>query len=194
MRLAPDRPWLRFRAEQTFMGDGIDFRWEAQVHMAPLVNARVVDSFEGRKGSLLARVFGVIPVARSRGPVTDRGEAMRGLAELPWRPFGFRDGPHVTWADIGGPHKLRACFDDGSTHAAVDFDIDADGRVLGGSASNRPRIVGKTVVETPWAGSFGEYRTFEALRVPMMAEVSWMLPEGDFTYWRGRIVDFRVLR
>jgi hypothetical protein len=44
MRFAPDRPWLPFRAEQTFTGDGIDFRWEAQVRMAPLVRARVVDS------------------------------------------------------------------------------------------------------------------------------------------------------
>jgi hypothetical protein len=189
IRFAPDRPWLPFSAEQWFLGDGIDFRWEAQVRMAPLVRARVLDAFQDGKGMLIAHIFAIIPVARFSGPATDRGEAMRGLAELPWRPFGFCDGPPLAWEALG-PDKLRVSFGD----AKVDFEVDADGRVLGGTAPNRPRIVGKAVVETPWVGSFGEYRTFEGLNVPTVAEVSWVLPEGPFTYWRGRVVDFRVLR
>jgi len=30
--------------------------------------------------------------------------------------------------------------------------------------------------------------------VPTAAEVTWHLPEGLFTYWRGRVIEFRVLR
>jgi hypothetical protein len=114
---------------------------------------------------------------------------MRGLAELPWRPFAFRDGPPLAW-EASEPNRLRVSFGD----AAVDFDVDADGRVVGGTAPNRPRIVGKTFVETPWVGSFGEYKTVEGLTVPTVAEVSWLLPEGPFMCWRGRVVEFRVLR
>ena len=62
------------------------------------------------------------------------------------------------------------------------------------SVSNRPRMVGKMVVETPWSGTFGEYETFEKVRVPTEAEVSWHLLEGSFTYWRGTVVEFRLLR
>jgi hypothetical protein len=54
-------------------------------------------------------------------------------------------------------------------------------------------MAGKAVVETAWSGSFGEYRLFDRMRVPTVAEVSWNLPEGPFTYWRGRVTDFRVL-
>jgi hypothetical protein len=66
MRLAPDRPWLPFKAEQWLPGDGIDFRWEAQVRMALLLRARVVDCFEGGTRKLIAKLLGLIPVVRSQ--------------------------------------------------------------------------------------------------------------------------------
>jgi hypothetical protein len=192
MRLAPERPWLRFAAEEWFPGAGIEFRWWAKVRMAPFLRARVLDSFEGGRGMLTARVLG-FPIAESRGPATDKGEAMRGLAELPWRPFAFRDAPCLTWETVA-TDKLRGIFDDGSTQVAVEFEIDGEGCVLGGVASSRPRVVGKSLVETAWSGTFGGYRLFDGLRVPTTAEATWHLPEGPFTYWRGRVIDFRVLR
>lgn len=192
MRMGADKPWLPFEAEQRFEGTGIDFRWRAWIRMAPLVPALVVDSFEHGRGDLSARVFGLLPVARSRGPDTDRGEALRGLAELPWHPFAFRQGPPFMW-ESPAANTMRATFDDGSTRATVEFQVDAEGRGLGVTASNRPRIVGKSVVDTPWSATVCEYRTFGRLRVPTVAEVTWHLPGGPFTYWRGRLTDFKTL-
>ena len=193
MRVAPDRPWLPFEAEQWFEGDGIDFRWLARVRMAPFLRARVVDSFERGFGGLTAHVLGIIPVARASGPATDKGEALRGLAELPWRPHAFREGPSLTWREVEG-HKLCATFDDRRTQAEVEFQVDEEGRVLGVNAPSRPRMVGKSVVDTAWSGAFSDYRLFDQLRVTTRGEVAWHLPEGPFTYWRGRVTDFRVLR
>ena len=68
---------------------------------------------------LMARVFGFVPVARSRGTATDKGEVMRGLAELPWRPFAFCQAPWLPWEAVA-TNKLRAAFDDGRTQAAVE--------------------------------------------------------------------------
>ena len=193
MRFAPDRPWLSFEAEQWFEGNGIGFRWRARVRMAPFVRASVVDAFQNGSGTLTARVFGVIPVAQARGPATDKAEALRGLAELPWRPFAFGEGSGIAWAATKTA-GLCASFDDGRTQAELEFEVDPEGRVLGGGTSSRPRMVGKSVVETPWSGAFREYRMFDGLMVPTAAEVTWQLPEGPFTYWRGRVVEFRVLR
>jgi len=192
MRFAPDRPWMPFEAEEWFEGSGTDFRWRARVRMAPFVSAQVVDSFEGGRGALTAKLFGIIPVARSHGPEADKGEALRGLSELPWRPFAFREAPGFAW-EATAADKLRATFYDGRTRATVEFEVDAEGRVLGGTAASRPRVVGKSVVDTAWSGAFGEYRMFDGLRVPTTAEATWHLPEGPFTYWRGRVVEFRVL-
>jgi len=192
MRFSPDRPWMPFTAEQWFRGSGVDFRWQASVRMAPFIRARVVDSFEDGRGTLRARILGFIPVAASTGPATDRGEAMRGLAELPWRPAAFRELRRLSW-ELVAADKVRGTFNDQTTRAAVDFLVDDDGQVLGG-ASHRPRMVGESVVETAWSGSFRNYKMFEGLRVPTSAEASWHLPDGPFPYWRGRVVEFRVLR
>lgn len=133
--------------------------------MAPLLRARVVDSFMASRGSLVARIFGLIPVARSTGPATDKGEAMRGLAELPWRSYAFRERFGLIWEEVE-PDTLRAIFGDGHRRATVEFEVGADGRVLGGWAPDRPRIFGKQVVETPWLGAFRDYPVFDGVRVP----------------------------
>ena len=124
---------------------------------------------------------------------TDKGEAMRGLAELPWRPFAFRERLGLAWKTTG-TNKVRAAFDDGKTQAAVEFEVDDDGHVLGGFAPDRPRGTGKSVIETAWSGVFTNYRMFDGVRVPSTAEASWNLDEGPFTYWRGRVTEFRVIR
>ncbi len=192
MRFAPDRPWFPFEAEQWFEGDGLDFRWEARARMAPHLRARVTDAFENGRGRLIARVLGVIPVARSRGRETDKGEAMRGIAELAWRPFAFRESPVLAW-DETAAGLLRATHTSASWRAAIEFEVDGEGRVLAYTARDRPRGTGKQSVETAWAGRFAEYRELGRMRVPTRAEVAWVLPDGPFTYWRGQVVDFRTL-
>jgi uncharacterized protein DUF6544 len=192
IRLAPDGAWLAHEAEQRIDPLGVAFRWEARTRMARLFPVTIVDAFEGGQGELTVRLFGVIPLVRGRGAEFDRGEAMRGLVEMPWHPFGFTDHPGLTWAAAEGG-GLHAAFDDGRTRAAVDFQLDDEGRVLGGRAANRPRWVGKTVVETPWSGAFSEYKEFDGVRVPTRAEVGWDLPEGRFSYWRGEVVSFRII-
>jgi hypothetical protein len=193
LRFSADRPWLSFEAEEWFEGRGVDFRWKARVRMAPGVHAVVVDSFLGGKGALTARLFGLLKVAGSSGRDLDRAEALRGLAELPWRPFAFGEGPGFSF-EAPADGQLQVSFDDGATRATVDFDVDREGRVLGGRAERRPRLVGRGVLDTPWSGAFHDYREIAGLRLPMAAEATWQLPEGPFTYWRGQVLDFKVLR
>ena len=193
MRFGPDRPWLPFTAEELFPGNGIDFRWHARVRLAPLISARVVDSFENGVGMLTAQLLGFLPGPKSRGPATDKSEAMRGLAELPWRPSAFNRNDFLIWEETE-QQRLRATFDDGRTQAAIEFAVDGNGHVLAGKAPSRSRMLGKTLVQMPWSGTFDEYKVFDRLRVPTVAEASWHLPEGSFTYWRARVTDFRILR
>jgi hypothetical protein len=193
MRLAPGAGWLPFQAEQWLPGSAIEFRWKARFRFAKMIPVHVVDSFENGAGFLAARILGLIPLARSQGLATDAAEAMRGLAELPWRPFAFREAPWFSWEAVG-TNKLLAAFNDGKTRTQVQFEIDDEGHVLGGRAFNRPRMVGNRLLESPWSGKFGAYRMFEGVNVPATAEASWDLAEGPYSYWRGRVVEFRVLR
>lgn len=69
----------------------------------------------------------------------------------------------------------------------VRLDVDAAGDVTPAYAPTRPRRVGGRVVETPWGGRFGDHDVVGGVRNPTWAEVGWELPEGPFTYRRGRI-------
>jgi hypothetical protein len=193
MRLGPDKPWRPFRAEQWFGAPGLDFRWTARARMAGLLPVTVVDSFEHGHGSLTVRLAGVIPLARSSGPEMDRGEMMRALAELPWRPAGFSlAAAQIEWS-APGPQTLRAAFGTGPARACVDLEVDAEGRVLAAFARDRPRGVGAAFVSTPWHGTFAHYLFFQGFRVPAHAEVAWLLPEGPFTYFRANVERFSAI-
>ena len=191
IRMAPDKPWLAFQAEQWFDAAGLDFRWTARAPMARIIPVTVVDAFERGHGLLSVRIAGLIPVAKAQGGEVDRGEVMSALAEMPWRPSGFAASvPHLTWS-APAPETLRANFDDGRTRCHVDLEIDGEGRVLTAGAPDRARGVGAGSVPTPWRGVFADYKTFGGVRIPTRAEVSWLLPEGPFTYFRGVVTDFR---
>jgi hypothetical protein len=191
MRLAPDAPWRDFRAQEWFLGSGVTFRWRARLHMAPLLRATVADSFEDGRGMLRVAILGM-PIVRSSGSPCDRGEAMRGLAELPWRPWAFREALPLSWKMVSAG-ALCGTFDDGHTRASVEFEIDADGHVLGASVAQRPRRLAKSVVSTPWSGVFRDYRKLDGILVPTYAEASWHLETGKFTYWRGHVTEFHLL-
>lgn len=191
MRLAPGRPWMPFHAEQWFSGPGIDFRWQAKFRMAPFLPARVVDAYLRGHGQLRVTLFGILPVASSRGAACDQAEAQRGLAELPWRPYAFGKAENCTWQAIDA-ETLRAVFDNGTTSATVDFQVNCEGRVLGAHVASRPRAVGNQTVDTPWSGVFGKYRKFGRVLIPATAEALWHLPDGPFPCWRAQVVDFRL--
>ncbi len=192
MRMGPDKPWVPFKAEQTLDATGLDFLWQARLRMFRVVPTTILDTFAGEHGSLSVRLFGMFPIARFRGAAVDKGEAMRGLAEMPLRPFGFMQQPRLNWAmnDDGG---LRASYNNDQISASVEFELDSEGRPSTVFASDRPRVVGRSTIETPWSGVFGAWKFFGKVRIPAFAEVAWHLPEGAFTCWRGQITDFTLI-
>jgi len=148
IRFAPTDPWKHFESDETFDLSGVNFLWNARVRMAPMVPAKVTDGFVEGRGFLTARRLGIVTPARFRGPDTDKGEAMRGLAEQPWRPLPFGDVPNVTWqATPAG--ALSATFDDGRTQVSVEFELNEEKRTVARRAPDRPRIVGKEPISTP---------------------------------------------
>jgi hypothetical protein len=112
---------------------------------------------------------------------------MRFLAELPWCPVAYQH-PGLTWKATSN-HTLQVELRDGETQAAVSMDVDEKGAITA-CRGRRPRMVsGKRFALGDWSAEFGAYRQFGELRMPESGSVSWDLPSGRFTYWRGEIVD-----
>jgi Family of unknown function (DUF6544) len=176
---------LDFKAVEEFAVRSVEFEWRASFGPNPLVRVKVLDRYRDGEGLLVAKVWGIVQATRSTGADTDRAEAMRYLAELPWVPHAIESNPQLSWRELedgsvevstlvaGRPASVRLSFDDEG--------------LISTASGIRPRLGGRTAVETPFVGTFGDYVELGGIRVPGSAEVSWELPEGPFTYWRGEV-------
>jgi hypothetical protein len=166
--------------------DRVEFAWRASFRAARLVSVRVRDWYRSGVGGLDVRLWGVVPVVRASGEQFARGEAMRYLAELAWAPHAMVTNPALEWQEVN-ESTVEVATHISRERVAVLLHFDAAGDIVGMSTGARPRMVGKQVVDTPWSGVFGEYREFNGIRLPTIGEVSWLLPDGPFTYFRGRV-------
>lgn len=189
MRFAPGRAWRRFVARQIIAVRRPGFVWCARMRPIPLVWVDVLDAYVAGEGSLDARLFGCLRVARSAGAEAGRGELLRYLAELPWVPQALLHNPELCYRETG-PRVVEVAANSRAGLAQVRLRFE-NGDVVRVEAGNRPRMLGRRLVPTPWAGCFYDYRDWNGWRIPMRAEAGWMLDAGMFVYWRGEITDYR---
>jgi hypothetical protein len=181
---------LEFRAVEELEVAKVDFDWRATFGPNPLVRVRVLDRYRAGEGLLVARIWGLIPATRSSGADTDRAEAMRYLAELPWVPQAIGANPELSWRELeDGSVEVSTLV--GGRAASVRLTLDEAGLIRSASGI-RPRLAGRTSIDTPFLGTFGDYAELGGMRVPGSAEVSWELPEGPFTYWRGELTSLAL--
>jgi hypothetical protein len=186
MRLQPDQPFFPIEATQLSGTREPGFVWHAAGTMAVFVPLQVVDSYVAGMGWLEARIAGSIPVASARGPDIDKGEAMRFLGELAWNPDAMINAKGLTWRQVDDVTVEVSMQTQGGT-ARVSLLFDAAGDIVGIAADDRPAAVGN-VVPTRWIGRFSDYARSGPYRWPRHGEIAWMLPEGEFIYWRGAIL------
>jgi hypothetical protein len=192
MRMSPQARWIPFTAEQFTDARRSSFRWDARLDPGKIASPMVTDAYEEGHGRLVVKLGGVLPVKKITGPDADKGELQRYLSSIAFCPPILLNHSSLDCAAVG-PLTLRLRDRDDPTGAAIDIDIDDDGRPLGCRA-DRPRTVGKKAVPTPWFATCTEFHEWEGLRVPTRLEVSWHFPEDRFVYFRAEITSFVAIR
>jgi hypothetical protein len=104
------------------------------------------------------------------GPEIDRGELQRYLGSVVFSPSILLNHATLEWTAVG-PLTLRVCDRKDTTGATVDLDISEEGCPLVCRA-DRPRMVGKLALTTPWSATCTEFKVWEGLRVPSRLEVA----------------------
>jgi hypothetical protein len=192
MRANPGEPWQQHTAGQTISVHDPGFVWLARVQLAPLLSACILDSYVNGEGLLEVRLLGSLRLARATGPQVSRGELMRYLAELAWAPHAMLHNPRLRWREIDATTvEVSVDSADGPTRVRLVFEGGDLARI---EADDRPRVMGRGTVLTGWRGRFFDYREMGGCRIPTRAEVSWLLPEGPFTCWRGEVTAFQTVR
>ena len=180
--------WAPFTAVQDFRVVPAAFVWDARIRMGPRIEVRVRDSFVDGKGSMYGAAMGLVTVVRVENtPDIATAALMRYLGEACWFPAALLPDAGVTWSAVDDS-TARATLASGGASASLDFHFGPDSlvwRVTG----MRPRTEGGTSVPTMWEGRWLEYGGRGGVRIPVLAEVAWLLPAGPQPYWRGRVTE-----
>ncbi len=153
MRLSPAGAVIPLRATQISGTREPGFLWEATSRLARVLPMRILDSYVAGTGWLDVRIAGAIRVATARGPGADRGEAMRFLAELAWNPDALLNARGLTWEQRDAL-SVEVSLETGAGAARVTLLFDAAGDIVGMTAADRPRAVGRVDCRRAgWGGS-----------------------------------------
>lgn len=183
--------WRPFTSDQRVITRRPAFDWDARVRMLPGLTAHVHDSYLAGEGILFAALFGLIKLVDLHGAGDlAEGQLMRFLAEAAWYPTALLPSQGVRWEALDA-RSARATLTDVGTAVTMVFRFNDFGGIETVRAEARGRTVGKQVVPTPWQGRFWNDQERAGMRVPLEAEVAWVLPEGPKPYWRGRITDIQ---
>lgn len=192
MMLKPDTRWTPFTAQQDFEVHQVGFVWRAHLRFTFFLWVAVEDALRGDRGWGGARFWGLIPAGRRRleGPEVLKSQLIRNLAEIPLVPEAALANPDLGWADTDdGGFQVKASS--GGMTGSVRFWLDDGGDVVRAFAPDRPRDVKDGFVDTPFRGAWSDQTDRWGIRVPTYGEATLELPEGPFTYWRGRITERR---
>ena len=190
MRTKPDAKWMPFTAEQYFDVTRGDFIWTTRATMMPLVNMDGRDKFIGGEGEMLIKLLSLVPVVNDgHSEQMNSGSALRYLGELCWFPSAALE-PYVRWEAIDSLHaKATLSTPHGPVSGVYTFTPDGDllafeaERYYGGDAGSEKR---------PWRVQAVAWNDADGLRVPYKHQVTWVLPEGDFTWLTLEITDLSV--
>ncbi len=185
LRPTPGAPWTPFTAEETITATSSNFRWTARAGMFT-----VSDAYNETGGHLVIKAGGLFPVKKLAGPEMATGQLQRCLALIACCPSVLLN--HRTLAsETVAPGAVRFRDTTGPAGAYVDFEIDPDGRPIRCHAM-RPRAENQ-MLPTPWSVSATEFREWQGLRLASKFEVSWHLPEGDFSYLRAELTTLTAI-
>jgi len=191
LRTAPGARWMPFTAEEVYDTRRSCFRWNARLGGGRLGWVGVTDAYEEGHGYLVIKLGGLVPVKKMAGPDMDKGELQRYLGSVVTYAPAIVIHSSLEWtATASRTLRVRDLKD--PTDATVDLDLGEDGRPLRCRA-DRPRLLGKQSVLTPWFGTCSEFRVWEGFNVASRVEAGWQLPDGPFVYYRSEITSFTVL-
>jgi hypothetical protein len=92
---------------------------------------------------------------------------------------------HLEWTPLD-KNTARATLRDGTTTVSIDVAFSERGEIVSVSTL-RYRDVNGIPVLTPWRGRYRNYASIRGMKIPLGADVEWILADGPVTVWRGEI-------
>ncbi|GIU95671.1 MAG: hypothetical protein KatS3mg012_2128 [Gaiellaceae bacterium] len=183
-RLAEERGWIPFSAEQTFTTEPPGFVWRVRMTMAKVLVIAGRDRYVRGDASIRMRILWLVPVAGSSGTGLDRGALARWLGEIVWFPTAALS-ERVAWEELDRSSARATISYAGATASGI-FTFDAEGRPVR-FESRRYNDARKR--DEDFSVSMSEHGSFAGVRIPTAGNGVWHYEKGDFEFIRWHIDD-----
>lgn len=183
IRSAENKPWMKFKALETYAVAEPAFEWSASLKVGGLSLGRAVDTLADGRGRMHVRLLGFIDVMDATGPEMDQGALMRWLNETMWFPQVWATGL-IGWEAVDETSAVASLESNGMVVTA-EFRFDHTGRLVDFLA-DRYREVDGDFVLTPWSTPISEHAVFDGVELPFEGAGVWALSAHDLEYVRIR--------
>lgn len=184
-----ETPWLPLTSTQHFTADPPGFVWDASIRMAPGLNVRVRDSYNGGEGTMEGSIASLFPVVNQKGtPELASGALHRYLSEAVWLPTALLPCNGIIWEPLDENSALATLTSDGIT-VSLEFQFGESGEIIRSYTAGRFREVNGLTEPTPCACHYRNYQRLNGMMLPRNGEVEWILPEGALPYCQIELLD-----
>jgi len=190
MKLRPEqKQWTVTEAEQISYTDPPAFRWIVKLKMGKGVVVTGKDSFLEGKASMHIKLAGIIPISKTvDDEKTNESALQRYLMELAWYPSAVLS-PFISWEEVDA-YSATATINYEGLKGSVTYFFNEQSELLKVEAW-RYKDSGEDARPLLCVGTVKEQRKVGGLTVPVKMEITWMLEEGPFTWYRFDVHDIR---
>lgn len=182
MRPQINLPWMPLIAEQYYTINPPAFLWFGTIKPFPFLSIVGKDQFVDGQGSMIVKLFSLIPLVDGRGANFDQGELLRYLVEMLWFPTALLSD-YLQWEKL----------DSQSAKVTMNYSNITVSAILSFNEQNQiTHLTAERYYEKgleKWSGFCEEYREMNGIYIPTKCEVTWNLASGDFSYFRGEIIE-----
>ncbi|WP_079505844.1 DUF6920 family protein [Mesobacillus jeotgali] len=188
MKLKPDQEkWYDAVAEQYITTDDPAFLWKVKMDMFPFVSVAGRDFFINGEGRMLMKIGSLIPVVNvTNNKKVNQSTLQRYLMELPWYPSAALND-YINWESIDGNTAKATMNYKGTTGSAIYY-FNENGELLKISAL-RFKESDKNAERIECIGEVKENNVVNGVKIPTKLNVSWVLGEEVFTWYKLEIYD-----
>ena len=181
--------WTPLRASQTSIVRSPGFVWDARLAVVPrLLDAEVRDSYSNGNASMTAKVLGLVTMMDlPNGPELASGALQRHLAESVFFPTALLPSQGVVWTPIDAD-SARATLTDRDITVSLDFHFDnTTGEITGAYTKGRYKEKNGMYSLMPWETTCSQYEERGGMKIPIKADVAWIVEGQRMPYWRASI-------
>lgn len=193
MRLDPEQEnWLDAEAEQYINVKEPGYLWHVDLPIMPLINTKGRDLFYQGKASMEIKIGSIIPVVNAAdNKKLNESSYHRFLLELPWYPTAALED-YISWQAVD-EQSAKAVLSYQGTSVEATFYFEKDGKLQSIEAL-RYKENDDNAKRIPCIGEVKEYMTVEGFRIPNRINVTWMIDDEPYTWYKLEIFDVNLKR